>query len=1039
MKASIDSVRADVVGQYQQTFRPTGFSLLQAIKGLFFSFVLLAIGLYSNASCLQAQTVDRRSPTLTYFAAFNEFYAGNYKGALNLFQSEARGAIKTPQSRWIDSICYETMIGECLYQMGMLDQALEHYSAALEIYVVFPDWMVNVQFPPLRSAGPHKPLPWGVSTRHSQLGMYPSTMKILQGRINNNEVFQQGGVYQQAIFYSIQPQEIVRCTTLALRRRMELLGPLCKYDPLTDKLIVALSRSVGPANHWSEAWGDVQRGLALIAAGKEGQGVTYLQRSILAAGEFDHPMTSIALLELGRIKLLHGEYQEAAKFFEEATYSAVEYPDSGVLEEAFRYRALIHLLANDKGFFTPLATALQWAKVKELQQFRASLALCAAENYAVLGQSREATAMLDEARATINRRKMSAPRLGSRLSYLSALVSFQQGKIKEGQIELNSVMAFLRQSSRWLFQIALADKLYVAGRIAPRAAMDLYSQLLRDPATNDWFFDPMESLAVLVNPHPISFDCWFEAAQQRRELDLAWDIADRARRHRFFTSLPLGGRLESLRWIFAAPADMLNQQAQLQQKTLLLHWPQYARLAEQAQAIRAKIAARPLVTKDQDLWKQQSKAMAELSALSMRQEALLREIALCREPAAMVFPPLRTTDEVRKSLPEGHALLVFFAANRRLYAYLMNSANYSSWEVESPQLLSRQITAWLREMGQYQPNHELTLKDLTDAKWNQQAQKLLETLLKGSQADFTKPFDELVIVPDDVLWYVPFEALQVSVGGQTQSLISRFRIRYAPTMSLATAFGAGQQKPISHTAVVVGKLFPREDESAAKKAFDRLAAVLPGTVALKSPPPGPTDVYKVFFDRLIVFDDLQINEQDPYDWSPMPIDRGKTGGTLRDWMGLPWGSPGEIILPGYHTAAEDSLKRAAPGIPGNDVFLSVCGLMSCGTRTLLLSRWRTGGQSSFDLVREFAQELPYTSPADAWQRAVLLENDTPLNLEAEPRVRTAPTEETLKADHPFFWAGYMLIDSGRLRQNAPTKTGQTPKKPDKPNSDEAKP
>ena len=113
-----------------------------------------------------------------------------------------------------------------------------------------------------------------------------------------------------------------------------------------------------------------------------------------------------------------------------------------------------------------------------------------------------------------------------------------------------------------------------------------------------------------------------------------------------------------------------------------------------------------------------------------------------------------------------------------------------------------------------------------------------------------------------------------------------------------------------------------------------------------------------------------------------------------DWLNLPWGHPAEIILPGFHTTAEDSLEaaRRKGSIPGNDVFLNVCGLMSTGTRTILLSRWRTGGQSSYDLVREFVQELPHTSPADAWQRAVLLEMDARLNLEAEPRVKKSAGE-----------------------------------------------
>ena len=42
----------------------------------------------------------------------------------------------------------------------------------------------------------------------------------------------------------------------------------------------------------------------------------------------------------------------------------------------------------------------------------------------------------------------------------------------------------------------------------------------------------------------------------------------------------------------------------------------------------------------------------------------------------------------------------------------------------------------------------------------------------------------------------------------------------------------------------------------------------------------------------------------------------------------------------------------------------------------------------------------------------MLEMDTRLNLEAEPRIKKSAGDDTPKADHPFFWAGYMLIDGG---------------------------
>ena len=377
------------------------------------------------------------------------------------------------------------MIGECFYQMGMLDKALEHYSLALEITAVFPDWMIRVQFPQIRPTGTRRPYPWGASTRRSALGYFPSSMLISQGRIDNTSVLQQGGIVQQALLYSIQPQEIVRCTTLAIRRRAEILGPISKNDPLTERVAGILSRQITLPNHWSEAWADVERGLALIAAGKENQGAPILQRSMLVQGEFDHPMTCIALLELGRLSLARGEYPAAMQSFEEATYSAADYSDYGVLEEAFRYAALTHLITNRKGFYAPLQSAMQWAKVKNLQQLRASLALSAAENFSVLEQVKDAAAMLDDARIVLGQRRATMGRLGGRFNYLSADLWFQQKNNQKGQADFTAAMDYMKHGSRRLFQIALADNLYTSGA-APRERqwnITMNSSATRRPAT----------------------------------------------------------------------------------------------------------------------------------------------------------------------------------------------------------------------------------------------------------------------------------------------------------------------------------------------------------------------------------------------------------------------------------------------------------------------------------------------------------------------------------------------------------------------------
>ncbi len=972
-------------------------------------------------------------PSLHYQAAFTDFYAGDYEEALKEFRSEGRGAIKIGTIRWIDSICYETMVGECYYHMGYLDEALGHYTAALTLYSAYSNWLLQVQFQPIRWAGAASRVvvPWGGSTRGARLGYYPNSTPVMRGRINNNDAVRHGGVVVMANLRPVHVQEIVRCTTLAIRRRAQLMGPVARHDALFAELIDKLRRRPGPPNHWSSAWIDAQLGMAYIAGGQEAEGQRALLRAQVANGEYDHQMTSIVLFELGRLAMARGNYEPALNYFAEASYSAVQYTDLGILEESLRYGALAHLLANKPGLYPALEPAIQWAKIKDYRHLYVSLLLSATENLAALRQTPRAAATAEQARLGIARRQMAAGRIGARLQFLTALCRFQQQQITAGDAALTTAMAYMKKGSFWTFQIGLADNLYTTGTITPRVAMDLYDTVLRDPQPVDWAADPMEALSVLINPHPVPIEHWFEVALNRKEHEKALEIADRARRHRFFTSLTLGGRLQSLRWVLEAPDAVLDPRAQLTRRDLLARYPAYDALVRQARAHRAKLDALPPVAEDPDTVKLQQIQLEALSKVSLHKELILREIAVRREAADLVFPPIRGTRDIQKSLPPGHAMLAFFATRRHLYGFLMNKDKYTYWEAGSPNALTPKIAGLLREMGHFQQNGEIAVEELTSEKWKASAAKLLDSLLAGSGADFTKKFDELVVVPDGVLWYLPFEALQVNVGGRYQPLISRFRVRYAPTASLATWTGRGR-KPAGATGVVVGKLFPQDDETVAQAAFGQLAKVLPGTLALKSPPPAESRLYAPIFDRLVVLDDLRPPTNGPYAWTPMPLDQGRPGNYLADWMNLPWGAPDEVILPGYHTAAEASLKGVGWATGGNEVFLSVCGMMASGSQTVLLSRWRTGGQTSFDLVREFAQELPHASPSEAWQRSVFLAASSKLNLEAEPRVKRAVVTNPPAANHPFFWAGYMLVDSGvapKVADPAPVDPVLVPKQP----------
>ncbi|MEX0979313.1 MAG: CHAT domain-containing protein [Pirellulales bacterium] len=965
-----------------------------------------------------------RVPSPMYFSVLPRYYDGQYRDALGGFLAESRSGVKTPSGQWIDAIPSLTMAGECYFQMGQPKLALEHYNAALKLYVAYSTWMMRVQFPPTiaASVNPVRATPWGQSKRAASVGVFSDTYTMGQGQLDQSQVLRSGGAIAAPVMFPVHVSEIVRATSLAIRRRRDLMGPVCKHDPLTANLVDVLSRHPGPPNHWTEAWVNVQLGCAYAAAGSLPQAKTALEQAVLVGGQFDHPLTSTALVELGRIALEMGDAPAAIGYFQEATYACANFPNPGNLEEAFRLGLLAHLMSNQKGPYPPLAPATIWSKNQGQRQLNASLLLSAAENMATLGDAASASNSLNTARAVMARSDLAAGQFGARMNYLNALVSYQSGGVAAGDQALAAALNFQRGGSVWMFQIALADTMYIAGNTSDRVANLLYGAVLREPTPADWASNPLECLSLLATPHDAAIEHWFELAlKNNKEQEQAVEIADRARRHRFYSTLPLGGRLLALRWILEGPVELLGERGLLERQDLLARYPKYAELAQEPGQIRGKLAAKPLVNDAADARREQTDLLSSLTTISQAQEGILREIAVRREPAEMVFPPLRKTKDVQQSLPQGQVVMAFFATSRDLYAFLFSHDRYAAWRVQSPTQLQKQITLFLRDMGNYEANHELTGSDLAKGNWRASGAKVLQLLLARSNVDLAAKFEEIVIVPDGFLWYLPFEALSVGPPDRQRLLISNARVRYAPTVGLAVPYANGQ-KPHPNIGVALGKLHPKDDAVVSTDAFGRLSPVVDGAVQLPASLPAASAVYRVLLDGLIVLDEIQPSDG-PYDWSPLQVDRQKSMDTLGSWFSLPFGGPQQVILPGFHTAAESGLRKGRT--TGEEIFLSVCGLMSAGARTVLISRWRTSGQTCGDLVREFAEELPHTSAADAWQRSVKLTSGTPIEPDREPRVKNAASgDQVPKASHPFFWAGYMLVDSGAVSPDDPNAVGQ---------------
>jgi CHAT domain-containing protein len=308
-------------------------------------------------------------------------------------------------------------------------------------------------------------------------------------------------------------------------------------------------------------------------------------------------------------------------------------------------------------------------------------------------------------------------------------------------------------------------------------------------------------------------------------------------------------------------------------------------------------------------------------------------------------------------------------------------------------------------MGHFDGNGELTTATLVDDTWKEAATKLAALLFGDATENPFADIQRVVIVPDGVLWYVPFELLPLNA----KPLIESYSFRYSPTVSLSLGDGRNQ-RPLNRTAIMDGPFHLRDDEPARTARIAEFKKFVPDAETLATPLPGAGVHVAGMADRLVVLQDMVQTGNGGYGWSILP----KTAGsTLGDWMRLPWGQCEVVCLPGFKTGAESGLKRHASG---NDLFLTTCGLMASGSRTVVLSRWRTGGASTYVMMGEFLEKAQTQGAEQAWRSAVNKVRAGESAAGTEPRIRDEG--QPTKTSHPFFWSGYMMVDISARSGNA---------------------
>jgi CHAT domain-containing protein len=452
--------------------------------------------------------------------------------------------------------------------------------------------------------------------------------------------------------------------------------------------------------------------------------------------------------------------------------------------------------------------------------------------------------------------------------------------------------------------------------------------------------------------------------------------------------------------------DLLGSKAQLSRvKSGLLG--EERTLQERIAAIRARLSGEDNGEVDRaGLRKELSEAEAAYSAFLSKVRKEDKEQA-----SLMTVEPLRLK-EVQELLDPGTSLLEYFVTDKEVFAWVIEREKLQFQRVELPKEKLSGLVKTLREsiftLGERDKFHE------TSAVLHKQ---LIEPLLPHITGK------ELIIVPHEVLHYLPFHAL---VGSDGHYLIEKYPIYYLSSASLLQFVKekrkAGGERVLAFGNPDLGD--PEKNLEYAELEAEEVKNVYPKSTVYvkkeaseeKSKSLSPTH------DILHFATHAQLNEDDPLSSAVLLAKEDKGDGRLevREIFGMDL-KANLVVLSGCDTG----LGKLSTG---DELVGLTRAFIYAGTPSVVASLWSVDDSSTAHLMSSFYRNLKSMSKVEALRQAQLelIRGEGRSDLLARRGVggigklgETVKSESrsqdpvSISTSHPYFWAPFILVGDGK--------------------------